>query len=55
MVVIVARENAQKAIELLKAAGEPAIEIGRIEARGWVKRPRRWSFKTQRAGAPAPR
>ena len=33
MVVIVARENAQKAIELLKAAGEPAIEIGRIEAR----------------------
>ena len=33
MVVIVSRENAAKALELLQAAGEPALEIGRIEAR----------------------
>lgn len=33
MVVIVARENAAQAIERLQAAGEKAIEIGRIEAR----------------------
>ena len=33
MVVIVARENVQQALHLLHAAGEKAIEIGRIEAR----------------------
>ena len=33
MVVIVARENVQQALQLLHAAGEPALEIGRIEAR----------------------
>ena len=33
MVVIVARENAAQALQLLQAAGEPALEIGRIEAR----------------------
>ncbi len=33
MVVIVSRENAQQALELLHAAGEKAVEIGRIEAR----------------------
>ena len=33
MVVIVARENAAKAMQLLLAAGEQPVEIGRIEAR----------------------
>ena len=33
MVVVVARENAQQALQLLREAGEPAVEIGRIEAR----------------------
>ena len=33
MVVIVARENVQQALQLLHAASEPALEIGRIEAR----------------------
>ena len=33
MVVIVARENARQALQLLHAAGEKAVEIGRIEAR----------------------
>jgi phosphoribosylformylglycinamidine cyclo-ligase len=33
MVVIVARENVQQALALLNAAGEKAVEIGRIEAR----------------------
>ncbi len=33
MVVIVARENAQQAIDLLLAAGEKAVEIGIIETR----------------------
>ena len=33
MCVVVARENVQKALELLHAAGEKAVEIGRIEAR----------------------
>ena len=33
MVVIVARENVQQALQLLHAAGEKAIEIGRIETR----------------------
>ena len=31
--LIVARENVQQALQLLHAAGEPALEIGRIEAR----------------------
>ncbi|MBN9422037.1 MAG: phosphoribosylformylglycinamidine cyclo-ligase [Candidatus Accumulibacter sp. 66-26] len=34
MVVIVARENVEQALQLLNAAGEKAVEIGRIEARG---------------------
>ncbi len=34
MVVVVAREHAYQALQLLRAAGEPAVEIGRIEARG---------------------
>ncbi len=33
MVVIVARENAEQALRLLREAGEPALEIGVIEAR----------------------
>ena len=33
MVVIVARENVRQALQLLRAAGEQAIEIGRIELR----------------------
>lgn len=33
MCVVVARENVQQALTLLRAAGEPAVEIGRIEAR----------------------
>jgi phosphoribosylaminoimidazole (AIR) synthetase len=33
MVVIVARENVQQALLLLNAAGEKAVEIGRIESR----------------------
>ena len=33
MCVVVARENVQQALALLRAAGEPALEIGRIEAR----------------------
>jgi len=33
MCVVVAKEHAQQALELLRAAGEPALEIGRIEAR----------------------
>ena len=33
MVVIVARENVQQALQLLNAAGEKVLEIGRIEAR----------------------
>lgn len=33
MVVIVAQADADKAIELLKAAGQPALCIGRVEAR----------------------
>ena len=33
MVVIVARENVAQALELLRAAGEPAVEIGLIESR----------------------
>ena len=34
MVVIVARENVAQALRLLHAAGEEAVEIGHIEARG---------------------
>jgi len=34
MVVVVARENVEQALQLLNAAGEKAVEIGRIEARG---------------------
>jgi phosphoribosylformylglycinamidine cyclo-ligase len=34
MVVVVARENVPAALQLLHAAGEKAVEIGRIEARG---------------------
>ena len=34
MVVIVAREHVQQALQFLNAAGEKAVEIGRIEARG---------------------
>ena len=33
MVVIVSRENVQQALQLLHAAGEKAVEIGRIEVR----------------------
>ncbi len=33
MCVVVARENAERALALLRAAGEPALEIGRIETR----------------------
>ena len=33
MCVVVAKEHAQRALELLRAAGEPALEIGRIESR----------------------
>ena len=33
MCVVVARENVQQALTLLRAAGEQAVEIGRIEAR----------------------
>jgi phosphoribosylformylglycinamidine cyclo-ligase len=33
MVLVVDRENVQKALHLLHAAGEKAVEIGRIEAR----------------------
>jgi phosphoribosylformylglycinamidine cyclo-ligase len=33
MCVVVAKEHAQQALELLRAAGEPALEIGRIESR----------------------
>jgi phosphoribosylformylglycinamidine cyclo-ligase len=33
MVVIVSRENVQQALQLLHAAGEKAVEIGRVEAR----------------------
>ena len=33
MCVVVARENVQQALALLRAAGEPALEIGRIDAR----------------------
>ena len=34
MVVVVARENVEPALKLLRAAGEQAVEIGSIEARG---------------------
>ena len=34
MVVVVARENVEAALKLLRAAGEQAVEIGSIEARG---------------------
>ena len=34
MVVVVARENVEQALKLLHAAGEMAVEIGSIEARG---------------------
>ena len=34
MAVIVARENVSQALRLLRAAGEEAVEIGHIEARG---------------------
>ena len=34
MVVVVARENVEQALKLLHAAGEMAVEIGMIEARG---------------------
>ena len=34
MAVIVAQADAARALELLQAAGEAAVEIGRIEARG---------------------
>jgi phosphoribosylformylglycinamidine cyclo-ligase len=34
MVVVVARENVESALKLLRAAGEQAVEIGSIEARG---------------------
>lgn len=34
MVVVLARENVQQALHLLHAAGEHAVEIGRIESRG---------------------
>ena len=34
MVVVVARENVESALKLLRAAGEQAVEIGAIEARG---------------------
>jgi phosphoribosylformylglycinamidine cyclo-ligase len=34
MVVIVARENVEQALALLNAAGEKAVEIGLVEARG---------------------
>jgi phosphoribosylformylglycinamidine cyclo-ligase len=33
MCVVVAKENVQQALALLRAAGEPALEIGRIETR----------------------
>ena len=33
MVVVVARENVAQALQLLNAAGEKAVEIGRVEAR----------------------
>jgi phosphoribosylformylglycinamidine cyclo-ligase len=33
MCVVVAKEHAQRVLELLRAAGEPALEIGRIESR----------------------
>ena len=33
MCVVVSRENVQQALTLLRAAGEPVLEIGRIEAR----------------------
>ena len=34
MVVVVAEEDVQRALRLMRAAGEMALEIGRIEARG---------------------
>lgn len=33
MAVVIARENVQQAVRILRAAGQEAIEIGRIESR----------------------
>lgn len=34
MVIVIAREHVQQAVRILRAAGQEAIEIGRIESRG---------------------
>ena len=39
MVIVVARENVEQAVQMLRAAGELAVEIGRIESRADAEAP----------------